>query len=229
MTKSMLAIAISAISLVGCGEAVMRSDHARILALGDSMFAWNKLTNNAIPDVLETELGEEVVDRSAIAARFLYDLPISGAMGLNISKQYRSGNWDWVVINGGGNDLWFGCGCRDCDGTIDGLISRDGRAGRIPALVSRIRSEGARVVFVGYLHSPGSYSIIDHCKSEDIEFENRIADLADRTDGLFYLNVSGLVREGDLSYHSVDRIHPSVKGSRIVASMIADVIRNEGN
>ena len=62
-------MAISAIILGGCGEAVIRDDQSRILALGDSMFAWNRLTKNAIPDVLESDLGEEVVDRSVIGAR----------------------------------------------------------------------------------------------------------------------------------------------------------------
>lgn len=221
-------MAISAIILGGCGEAVIRDDQSRILALGDSMFAWNRLTKNAIPDVLESDLGEEVVDRSVIGARFLYDLPISGAMGLNISKQYRPGNWDWVVINGGGNDLWFGCGCGDCDRIIDGLISSDGRTGKIPMLVSKIRHDGAKAVFVGYLHSPGAYSIIDHCKPDDIEFERRLADLAERTEGFYYLGVSDLVPEGDLTFHVVDRIHPSVKGSKAVAGLIANLIRNVG-
>ncbi|WP_347312103.1 SGNH/GDSL hydrolase family protein [Defluviimonas sp. SAOS-178_SWC] len=218
-------MAISAISLAGCGEAVTHNSDARILALGDSMFAWNKLSNNAVPDVLESNLGEEVVDRSVIGARYLYGLSISGAAGLNISKQYRSGDWDWVVINGGGNDLWFGCGCMACEQTIERLISSDGQTGKIPALVSKIRHEDAKVVYVGYLHSPGAYSIIDHCKSYDIEFERRVANLAARTDDFYYLGASDVVPEGDLSFHSIDRIHPSIKGSKALAAMIADLIR----
>lgn len=208
--------------LAGCAEQVSRN--SRILAIGDSMLAWHKGTGSAITEVAERTLGEEIVDRSVVGARFLYDLPITGAMGLNISKQYVDGGWDWVVINGGGNDLWFGCGCVDCDGIIDGMISRDGRSGKIPRLISEIQNTGARVIFVGYLHSPGAFSIIDHCKAEDIDFEQRISILADRTDGFFYLKTSDIVPTGDLSFHSPDRIHPSRKGSHEVGKRVAEII-----
>lgn len=228
--KTKLLVSLAAVAgLFGCGEHVSRDMHARILAIGDSMLAWNKPTNDAIPDVVETLLGEEVVDRSVIGARFLYSLPVTGAMGLNISKQYRPGDWDWVIINGGGNDLWFGCGCVACEGTIDALISKDGRRGKIPDLVHKIRGKGARAIFVGYLHSPGVFSIVDHCKSEDVEFERRVASLAARTHGFYYLNVSDLAGKGDRSFHSADRIHPSVKGSRAVARLIANLIAEEGS
>lgn len=217
-----LAGGLFVLSLSGCAEEVSRN--SRILAIGDSMLAWHKGSGNAITEVAEREIGEEIVDRSVVGARFLYGLPITGAMGLNISKQYVLGSWDWVVINGGGNDLWFGCGCLDCDGTIDRMISRDGRSGKIPRLISEARSTGARVIFVGYLHSPGAFSIIDHCKTEDIDFESRISALADRMDGFFYLKASDIVPKGDLSYHSADRIHPSKKGSHEVGIRVAEII-----
>jgi lysophospholipase L1-like esterase len=82
---------------------------------------------------------------------------------------------------------------------------------------------------VGYLHSPGVFSIVDHCKSEDVEFERRVASLAARTRGFYYLNVSDLAGKGDRSFHSADRIHPSVKGSRAVARLIANLIAEEGS
>lgn len=80
------------------------------------------------------------------------------------------------------------------------------------------------MIFVGYLHSPGAFSIIDHCKTEDIDFEQRISILAERTEGFFFLNASGIVPDGDLSFHSSDRIHPSRKGSHEVGRRVAELI-----
>jgi acyl-CoA thioesterase I len=219
--------------LASCGEVVplhdietvTRAATPRILAMGDSMLAWHRPSHQSISDALEQQLNEPVIDRSVIGARHNYALPITGALGLNIGKQYREGNWDWVVLNGGGNDLWFGCGCLACDTTIDKMISSTGENGKIPTLVSRIRSRGARVIYLGYLHSPGVFSLIDHCKDDDIEFEKRIAAMAAAHDGVYFLPVSKLAPSGDRSFHSADMIHPSIKANKIIAEKIASIIR----
>lgn len=219
--------------LAGCGESIpftrvaveKRVETPRILAMGDSMLAWHRGSKQSIGDAIERELNEPVIDRSVIAARYNYVLPISGSLGLNISKQYREGNWSWVILNGGGNDLWFGCGCVVCDGTIDKLIASDGATGKIPQLASRIRRTGARVIYLGYLHSPGVYSIIDHCKAEGIELDERIARYAAKDRGFYFLRTSILVPTGDRSFHSVDMIHPSVKASSAIGSEVAKIIR----
>jgi hypothetical protein len=112
---------------------------------------------------------------SVAGARFLYRLPISGALGLNITKQFRQGDWDWAVLNGGGNDLWLGCGCMRCAGKLDRLISRDGRRGAIPGFVSRLRQSGAQVIYVGYLRTPGITSPVEHCTDEGAEMDRRAA------------------------------------------------------
>lgn len=217
------------LALSGCTEAVTRSDNSRILMMGDSMFAWQKVSGRSVADTIEVQLGEPVTDRSVIGARFNYILPVTGALGLNISKQYLPGNWNWIILNGGGNDLWFGCGCISCVGTIDYLISEDARSGIVPDLVHRLRSSGARVVFVGYLHSPGVTSIVDSCKDEDIVYEERVAKLAANYDGIYYLPLSRLVPVGDRSYHAFDVIHPSLKGAETIGKLVADLIRkNDG-
>lgn len=173
---------------------------------------------------LERRIDERVTDRSVVGARFNYALPITGAMGLNVSKQYVSGAWDWVIINGGGNDLLFGCGCVACDHTIEKLISADGRYGKIPALVRKARSENARVILVGYLHSPGVPSLVDGCRNDDNELQRRISKIPALDDGVFYVRASDIVGSGDTSFHSGDRVHPSVKGSAALAQRIAEIV-----
>jgi lysophospholipase L1-like esterase len=218
-------LAAVAIVLSGCGEAPPDDGSARILAMGDSLMASNKLAGKAIADILERDLGEPVVDRSVPGAAVLYALPVSGQAGLSIPKQYRAGKWDWIVVNGGGNDLWLGCGCVLCKGKMERLISPDGRRGAIPGMLSDLRQTGAQVIYVGYLRSPGLGSPIEHCRDEGDELERRLARLAAIDSGLHFVSLADLVPEGDASYHAIDMIHPSAKASAAISGRVAAVIR----
>lgn len=213
-------VSIALTVLAGCTESVTRHDDSRILLMGDSMMAIHGMTGASVSHGVERRLKQPVVDRSVIGARFLYRLPVSGAAGLNITKQYRKGNWDWVILNGGGNDILFGCGCGLCGHRIDRLISEDGRKGAIPGLVSKLRQDGAQVLFVGYLRTPGVTSPIEHCVDEGREMDARIARLAALDRGVHFLSLDGLVPDGDRSYHAVDLVHPSAKGSDAIAEKI---------
>ncbi|MBT8153388.1 SGNH/GDSL hydrolase family protein [Epibacterium ulvae] len=216
---------ISITGLAACAETVAHQPDARILVIGDSMMAWHGVSGRAVPDVIEDELGEPVINRATTAARMIYKLPISGAAGLNIAKQYRAGAWDWVVVNGGGNDLWLGCGCHQCDRKLDKLISADGTTGAIPDLLLNLRESGAQVAFSGYLRSPGRSSPIEACADEGNTLEARVAKLADETAGIYFVSMADLVPEDDLSFHALDRIHPSIKGSRAIGKRLAAVIQ----
>lgn len=210
---------------VGCTEAVTGDPDQQILLMGDSMMAVNAGSGNAVADALERELGKEVVDRSVTAARYFYYLPVSGSAGLKIEKQYRPGNWSWIIMNGGGNDLVFGCGCFICDWQLNRLISEDGTEGAIPEFVNKMRQTGARVVYTGYLRSPGRWSIIDGCRDEGNKLDGRLAQMAARDPGVYFVSLADLVPNGDDSYFAIDLVHPSVKGSQAIAKRVADVIK----
>ena len=213
------------LALTGCIDTRDQKPDARILSIGDSLLAWHALSSRAIPDVVAEILAESVVDKSVSTARLIYKLPLTGAAGLSIPKQYKPGDWDWVIVNGGGNDLWLGCGCTDCDRKLDKLILEDGSNGAIPTLISQIRSDGARVIYVGYLRSPGRSSPIDACKDEGDTLEARVNAYAAQDDGVFFVSLADLVPHGDLSFHTLDRVHPSIKGSHAIGRRIADVIQ----
>jgi hypothetical protein len=189
------------------------------------MMAWHGGSRAAIPDNVEAILGERVIDRSVIGARIFYHLPISGGMGMNISQQYWPGAWEWVIMNGGGNDLWFGCGCSACDRKMNRMISADGQSGTVPELVGDIRATGAKVIYLGYLRSPGVGSMIDHCRDEGDDFESRLARMASTDSGVYFVSLTDLVPHGDRSYHVIDMIHPSAKATRAIAERIAAIIR----
>ena len=211
--------------LLTAPETIAGEVNSRILAMGDSLLASHKISGRSIADAVEKKLGEPVIDRSVLAARLLYKLPISGSLGMSIPKQYRSGNWDWVILNGGGNDLWLGCGCILCKRKLNKLIATDGQSGRIPKLVAKLRKTGAQVIYVGYLRSPGVGSIIDHCRNEGDELESRIAAYAQKDDGVHFLSLADLVPNGDRSYHGVDMIHPSLKASKVIGGLVAEIIK----
>lgn len=211
--------------LSACTASVQPENPSRILAMGDSLLAWHSLSGKSVADTVARELQEPVVDRSVSAARVIYKLPISGAAGMNIRKQYKPGNWDWVIVNGGGNDLWLGCGCFACDRKMDKLISDDGRQGAIPSMLSELRATGAQVIYVGYLRSPGVGSLIEHCRDEGNELETRIGRMAALDEGIHFVSNKDMVPYGDRSYHSLDMIHPSVKASGEIGRKVAAVIQ----
>lgn len=217
---------VSLFSLFGCGEQVPSGTGSRILLLGDSMLASNRVTEGSVADVIEATHGMDVVDRSVVGARYLYAFPISGAAGLNIPAQFRPGPWDVVVVNGGGNDLLFGCGCGQCTRVLDRLISSDGRQGAIPVFVAKLRQTGAQVVYVGYFRNPGTPTLIRACGEAGDELDRRLNNLEKLDLGMTFLPMSTLVPYADFTYHKVDRIHPSRKGSREIGLAIAGHIRS---
>ena len=93
--------------------------------------------------------------------------------------------------------------------------------GKIPDLVSRIRASGARVAYIGYLRTPGVTSPVEHCTRDGDALEARLTAMAARDPGVLFLSNRDLVPNGDRSFHDIDRIHPSPKGSAAIAARIA--------
>lgn len=197
----------------------------RILVMGDSLMTSNGSVGHAVPDLLRKMLNAKVKSTAVAGARYGYRMPLTGALGFNISKQYRRGKWDYVIMNGGGNDLWLGCGCRRCRKRLNRMISPDGSMGQIPTAVKRARSSGAKVVYLGYLRSPGLGSPIEHCKKLGNVLEARIAVMAKEDSGTSFVSLADMVPYGDRSFHGADMIHPSKKGSVGAARRIIDAIR----
>ena len=197
----------------------------RVLVMGDSFMTSNASARASFPHVLSGLLNTSVKSKAVAGARHLYALPITGGLGMNISKQYRSGNWDYVVMNGGGNDLWMGCGCGKCTRKMKKLISADGRKGAIPSTVARARRDGAKVIYVGYLRSPGRGSPIEGCKPLGDKLEARISKLAALDAGITFVSLADMVPYGDGSFHALDMIHPSPKGSAAAAQRVLAAMR----
>lgn len=226
MFKYLFTLTAVPFSLLATPPTLAQSKKPRILVIGDSMLAAHRISGRAVSDTVERATGIRVKDNSVLGARIIYRLPISGSLGLNIGRQYRKGNWDWVIINGGGNDLWLGCGCNRCERKLNQLAAKNGSgAGEIPKLIRKARSSGAKVIYVGYLRSPGAGSPIEHCRDEGDELERRVKAFADTDRSVFHVSLRDLVPNGDRSFHGADMIHPSLKGSREIGKRIARVIK----
>ena len=227
MFRPFFALALTTIFTLLTTPTFAQSTEPRILFMGDSMLAAHRISGRAVSHTVEKATGIPVKDNSVLGARIIYRLPISGSMGLNIGRQFRKGDWDWVVVNGGGNDLWLGCGCSRCDRKLDKLAAKNGaNAGEIPKLIRKIRRTGAKVIYVGYLRSPGAGSPIEHCRNEGDELERRVKAFTSSDPGVFHVSLRDLVPSGDRSFHGSDMIHPSLKGSREIGKRIARLIVN---
>jgi len=220
-------ISVIAFILLSGLPGLAQSDKPKILAIGDSLMAWHRGEDLSIADKLAEELGEPVLNRAISGARIIYGLPVTGAMGLRISSQFRERDrYDWVIVTGGGNDFMFGCGCGKCERRMDRMLTDDTMRGDVVSLIAQIRKTGARVIYLGYLRSPGTGSPIESCKNEGDTFEARLARLASRDKGVFFHSIADLVPSGDRSFHSVDMIHPSKKASAIIGAQIAEIIKS---
>jgi hypothetical protein len=228
MRHLLLCLSFTASFILGSSQLLAQSaprDEPKILAIGDSLMAWHLVSKNSVADAAAKSLGEPVRSRAMGGAKIIHPLPLTGAFGMKISKQFVDKPWDWVIMNGGGNDLFLGCGCGNCDRRMMRMIAPDGNAGEIPALVSKIRATGARVVYIGYLRSPGVDSPVDECRAHGDELETRLANMAKRDSGVYFVPLDDMVRDGDRSMHGVDMIHPSRKASALIGGRVAKVIQ----
>ncbi|MGC1495449.1 MAG: SGNH/GDSL hydrolase family protein [Sulfitobacter sp.] len=219
-----LCAALALIAMLAAPAAAERP--MRVLVMGDSFMTTNASAKQSFPHALSDLLNTNVKSKATTGARHLYALPITGMLGMNISKQYRPGNWDYVVMNGGGNDLWMGCGCGKCTRVMNKLIASNGRKGAIPSTILRARRDGAKVIYVGYLRSPGRGSPIERCKPAGDTLEARIKKLAALDPGVTFVSLSDMVPHGDASFHAFDMVHPSPKGSAAAAKLVMSAIKS---
>lgn len=212
---------VIALMLSACAPSVQKSGD--ILVLGDSVMAWNGARGASIPHALENQLDRTVTSRAVVGAKFSNSSPIASAVGLDIQQQLLKGRWNWIVLDGGANDLGFhDCGCGACLHVVDQLIDKTGRAGAIPSFLTQLRSTGAQVIWLGYYHSPGA--AFKGCRDDLVEMEQRIAHLAATIPTLHFVDGEDVINRNDPSHFARDNTHPSAKGSALLAKQIASVI-----
>lgn len=200
--------------LAACAALPERSEEgARILLIGDSVMAWNRDQTASVADAIEKRLGAPVLDASVPGARMRLG-GVGGAIGFSIPGQYRDGDWDAVVMNGGANDLFAECGCDRCDGVLDRLVTQD-----YPAFLNRLRD--TPVYIVGY-YGPagdrrGSYDV---CNDDLQVLEARLTRLAAARPNVEIVRVRDAIT-GNAALYDADRVHPSPRGSHRIGTLVA--------
>jgi lysophospholipase L1-like esterase len=194
---------------------------SRILMMGDSALAWNKGQGASVGDALARELGEPVVNRSRSGAK-ISSVALSS---FDIRAQYVPGPWQWIVMNGGANDLAFECGCGACQTTLNRLISPDGSVGEIPEFVAQIRFTGAHVVWMGYINPPQTGNLFSGCRRDVLELQARVARMAARNPRVTFVRMRDAFPNTDHRFYALDQIHPSPLGSAALARKLARAMR----
>lgn len=188
-----------------------------ILAIGDSVFAWRMRSCETVPDVAARTLGRKLEHRAVNGAR------LTGGEH-EIVAQFEPGQWDWVLLDGGGNDLNNECECgKDCDAVLDALISEDGTSGEIAQLVESIVASGSRVGLYGYFRiDEKAYYGFDECREELDVLHARQQRLAALHDEVIFLDAREVVSPtSSPEAYAFDHVHPSAAGARIVGEYIA--------
>lgn len=221
---SRMALVLSTVFLLSSCAGIAPRGGGDILVIGDSVMAWNRTSGQAISNVIEADLLRDVVARAVPGAQFTNSSAIASAVGFDIQSQYPDGQWNWVVLNGGANDMGFGdCGCGDCSTLVTKLISEDGRSEMTPTFLDRVQQGGAKVLWMGYYNSPGTS--FAGCSDDLAALEDRIKrNLASRSDR-YFLEGENFVLKSDASHFYSDDTHPSPKGSAFLGTALADIIR----
>lgn len=189
-----------------------------IIAIGDSILEWNLDEGASIPEVVGQARGQEVYN-AAISGTMVTEGPES------IPSQYVEGDWAWLLLDGGGNDLNDRCGCGDCDAVMDEIVTADGTGGALAALVGPVAASGVRVAIMGYPNLPeGAAFGFDRCGEELIELASRQAALASHDDNIIFVDAREFIDSTDTSLFDEDLVHPSVEGGAVMGQHIAEAM-----
>lgn len=199
--------------------------NARILAIGDSVIWWNADQGGSIADAVSADLGEPVVNLAVPGAAVSHPDADMAVEGLDIRAQYLSRDWDWVLLGGGANDLGDEGDARGCAVVLDELLSADGRRGEIPELVDRIRSDGARVIALGYYELPAREEESGFCGDSLSALNRRVDAMAALSSDVLFVAMADVVSPADPKAYDRDGIHPSARASQRIGRKIAHAIR----
>ena len=205
----------------GDGPSDEPSEPLNIQIIGDSIFAWNSGSGQTVGAFLAEQTGANITDFARSGAQVFVDDEEAAARGLDILEQFEPGDWDWVIMNGGANDVEEDCGCGECDVILDDIISPDANGGRLPEFVRGLQDQGIGVIYLGYFQIGIEDTDSAECVDEFDALDDRISRLAGGLDGVFFQSGIGLLSTGDLAS---DGIHPNPVGSEILAMALREAI-----
>ena len=212
------------LALLACGGGEVEGEipkDATAVVVGDSFLAWNRKEGASVAQLLDERLDASVGDAAVSGAVFT-----SVGAEPDIRDQVPDDRtWDWVVFDGGGNDLNDECSCSGCADVLDDLIAEDG-TGAIPAFVDQLNGQGTKVVMFSYPNLPptASFGFAD-CSAVFDAYRTRLLASDDTRPEFWVVDGRQVIDRDDLSFFDDDHVHPSIKGSEAVADAVAEVIQ----
>jgi lysophospholipase L1-like esterase len=228
-SPSFLPLAVTAFLALPCGcgpgfgARPCSADDASILVTGDSILAYHADSCGSVADVASEALGRPIHNAARSGARVS---PGPTWLWGDIREQVTPGDWDWVVVEGGIDDLLGDCECGGCTDVLDELVSADGARGEVPALVDQALADGARVALVGYydpfLNARGGYGA---CGAALDTLRTRYRHIAAQRDGVIVVEPQDVMSPDDTpDAYLPDGIHPSREGSARLGLQLAEAI-----
>lgn len=212
-----IAAVLAGAILTGCVVIAPPVDtDADVLAIGDSILAWHRGKGASIPAVVERRTGQKVTNQSIAGATFI------GSRG--IPTQFVAGDWDVVLINGGGNDIGDVCGTPREAAVLEQLISSDGQRGAIPQFVRSLRSGGADVIWLGYYPISVAGGPFSPCRDTLNLLKARQRAMAVSLDGVAFVDPARVIAPDNLTLYDRDLVHPSVDGAARIGGLVASVL-----
>ena len=222
---AMRAVAAGALALLAACAPSGGPSGDGLLAVGDSVLAWNG--GAGVPEGVGAALGLPVRDASRSGARVASRGGGVLAFVPSVAEQWRAnrGRWDWVLMDGGANDLQGACGTAAERAILDRLIS-PALTGAIPGLVAEMRATGSRVALMGYYPGlAGAQTSFTGCTPILTELDRRLARLAARDPGVVFADSGDAIRPRVRADYAADAVHPSAQGSARIAGVMAGAMR----
>jgi len=188
----------------------------RLVAVGDSILAWNRFSGRDIPQLVSEKTGLPVFNGAISGAVFL------GPEG--IPTQYPSGAWDWVIVDGGGNDIGSVCGQPVAERAVLNQLIAPDLGGAYAQFLTTGRQSGARIIIMGYAPISDRGGPFAACQQTLRELRVRQERLANATAGVFFVDARDVIRPDDRAAYAIDRVHPTPYAGNLIAGLIAQVI-----
>ena len=191
---------------------------ANIQLVGDSLFGSDADGCASIAGFMSLKLELRVTDHAIPGATVI------GEDG--IPSQYVSGNWEWTIVDGGGNDAMAYCSEGDdeeCDEKLDEIITDDNK-GLIPDLINKVKNDGSKVLILGYYNVPEGSEFEDLILEIEI-LNDRYKEYAEVNGDVYFISLKDIMSpEGTPDYYSDDLVHPSEEGHKVIGEHIVDFI-----
>ncbi|MCP2504003.1 MAG: family 43 glycosylhydrolase [Candidatus Poseidoniaceae archaeon] len=187
-----------------------------LLGMGDSVMEWNREDGSTIPDVVGELTGFSVLNKAESGARIIEE-------SYPIPTQFVEGDWDWVIINGGANDIDGYCG-EDEIGVLDAIVSDDVSQGDLVDLVNEVSTFAKHVMLASYYDIPSDSESMVGCEAVMEKMETRYEALANTLDNVHFFDMGDAITPSNREYYDEDLLHPSPAGCVAIGTLMAERI-----